>query len=92
MKQEKKQKILIFIAGIIVGVVLTTGCFLIFRKDKHPNMPRQMNQEQREFFKQYGPMNDRPNRPDRKNQDNNKEQDEKKDLPSNDSKEQNKKS
>lgn len=39
-----KEKILYLILGILIGAVITSGCFLIYSKNSKPEMPDGMEQ------------------------------------------------
>lgn len=50
MKDILKKKITIFIIGLLVGAILSTGCFVIyskahFKNNNHGNRPAIMNQD-----------------------------------------------
>ena len=50
MKDILKKKIIIFIIGLLVGAILSTGCFVIyskahFKNNNHGNRPAIMNQD-----------------------------------------------
>lgn len=58
-----KNKILYLILGILIGAVITAGCFLVFSKNQAPNMRGErpdmsnMSEEDMENFRKQRPEN-----------------------------------
>ena len=59
-----KDKIMYLILGILIGAIITAGCFLVFTKNSKPNFPKDMdrpNMEDNENFERGRKFRDNEN-------------------------------